>query len=314
MSTLQILIGLAVIAAGAVPLSMLVESLRRQPATPEKFYWDNSIPVQYVTIDGTKIRYIKVGQGPNLVLLHTLRTQLDIFQKMIPQLARDFTIYAMDYPGHGFSDIPDTDYVPELFISAVEKFLDELNIENTTLAGISIGGSIPSLIAAKHNQRVKKVISINPYDYGKGKSAERGNFPAWLLFTLMRIPVVGETVMRFRIKIVERLVMQGGVASADALPEEFLQQIWESGVRRGHYRSFINLVRHAYLWEEARPEYLKINIPVLLIYGDKDWSRENERERNLAEIPGAKLVTIKNGGHFLSLDCPEELIELIRKN
>jgi hypothetical protein len=44
------------------------------------------------------IRHIKTGRGPNLVLLHTLRTQLDIFEKLMPLLAERFTVYALDYP------------------------------------------------------------------------------------------------------------------------------------------------------------------------------------------------------------------------
>ena len=296
-----------------VVISMALEALRKQPHTPESLYWSKDIPILYITIDGMRIRYIKAGKGPNLVLLHTLRTQLDIFQKMVPDLIKDFTVYAPDYPGHGFSDIPKTEYTPELFVNTVEKFLEELDIKNTTLAGISIGGSIPLLIAARHNPRVKNIISINPYDYGKGLGITRGNFVAWLIITLLRIPVLGETVMRFRNTMVEKIIMEGGVARPDALPKEFLQQVWDSGVRKGHYRGFINLIRNAAKWEQARHVYAQIDLPVVLVYGDKDWSRENERKRTLEEIRGAKLEIVKNGGHFLSLDQPGEVIRLIKQ-
>lgn len=296
-----------------VVISMALEALRKQPHTPESLYWSKDIPILYITIDGMRIRYIKAGKGPNLVLLHTLRTQLDIFQKMVPDLIKDFTVYAPDYPGHGFSDIPKTEYTPELFVNTVEKFLEELDIKNTTLAGISIGGSIPLLIAARHNPRVKNIISINPYDYGKGLGITRGNFVAWLVITLSRIPVLGETVMRFRNTMVEKIIMEGGVARPDALPKEFLQQVWDSGVRKGHYRGFINLIRNAAKWEQARHVYAQIDLPVVLVYGDKDWSRENERKRTLEDIQRAKLETVKNGGHFLSLDQPGEVIRLIKQ-
>ena len=72
------------------------------------------IPIKTIVIDGNTIRYIKTGRGPNLVLLHTLRTQLDIFERLVPLLTPSFTVYALDYPGHGFSDIPKTDYGPDL--------------------------------------------------------------------------------------------------------------------------------------------------------------------------------------------------------
>jgi hypothetical protein len=97
---------------------------------PEKLYWAPHLPIQYTEIDGNRIRYIKTGSGPTLVLLHTLRTQLDIFEKIVPTLAKSFTVYAPDYPGHGFSDIPKADYAPELFVKAVEGFLDELDLRD----------------------------------------------------------------------------------------------------------------------------------------------------------------------------------------
>ena len=313
MNTIACLLLIAGFFVLPVVISLILEALRKQPPTPESLYWSKDIPIQYITVDGMRIRYIKAGKGPNLVLLHTLRTQLDIFQKVTPELLNDFTVYALDYPGHGFSDIPQTEYIPELFVKTAEGFLQQLDINNATLAGVSIGGTISLLIAAKHNPHVKNVIAINPYDYGKGLGITRGNFVAWLVITLSRIPVLGETVMRFRNTMVEKIIMQGGVARADALPKEYLQQVWDSGVRKGHYRGFINLIRNAPKWEQAHQVYAQINIPVVLVYGDHDWSNENERRQTLGEIPGATLETIKNGGHFLSLDQPSEVIRLIKR-
>ena len=126
-----------------------VEALRRRPNAPTTLYWAPKIPIQTATIGSNTIRYIKTGNGPNLVLLHTLRTQLDIFEKLVPLLSKSFTVYALDYPGHGFSDIPKTDYDPDLFVKAVEGFLDKLDLKAVTLAGISIGGVIPLLIAVR---------------------------------------------------------------------------------------------------------------------------------------------------------------------
>lgn len=295
-----------------IPVSMIVEELRRPPETPEFLYWSNDIPVQYSDVDDLRIRYIKTGTGPNLVLLHTLRTQLDIFQKVIPDLAKDFTVYALDYPGHGFSEIPELEYRPELFVKAVEGFLEKMKIEKATLAGISIGGTISLLIAAAHNPRVDRVIAINPYDYGKGSGVRRGNLVANVIFALARIPVLGDTFMRLRNKLIEKKIMQGGVTRADALPEAYLDQVFAVGERKGHYRAFLNLIRNAHLWDDAHSVYSQINKPVLVIYGTDDWSTESERNRTVSNIPGAIIHQISDGGHFLSLDQPEALMKQIR--
>lgn len=101
-----ILSSFPVFLAAVVVASYLVEAPRPVPKPPEKFTWAPDIPIKYVDIRGIKIRYIKTGAGPNLVLLHTLRTQLDLFEKVVPDLAKCFTIYAPDYSGHGYYEAP----------------------------------------------------------------------------------------------------------------------------------------------------------------------------------------------------------------
>ena len=55
--------------------------------------------------DGSRLRYYTAGTGPPLVLMHTVRTQLDYFQRVIPLLWDHYTVYALDLPGMGWSDI-----------------------------------------------------------------------------------------------------------------------------------------------------------------------------------------------------------------
>ncbi len=312
MSTALIITIVIIAAIAPIPLSFAIEALRKKPEPPTSLEWAPSIPIQYLNINGVRIRYIKTGNGPQLVLLHTIRTQLDIFQKVIPELARDFTVFALDYPGHGWSDIPDVDYKPELFTRTVAGFLDKLNIKNAVVAGISIGGIIPLLLAAEHNSRIRGVVSINPYDYAGGNGLGRANFVARIISTLAPIPVVGETVMRMRNEMVERIIFEGGVSTPSAITAPFLAEMVSVGNRPGHYRAFLNLLRHAGEWTHAHAVYGRINIPVLLVYGDHDWSNEHERQTTFNEIPGAQLEIVPNGRHFLALDRPEAVIEHIK--
>ena len=313
MSMLElIVIALIISIIAPVFLSIIIEALRKRPQAPEKLYWSHDIPIQYVSVNGSRMRYIKTGSGPNLVLLHTLRSQLDIFEKVVPELSKTYTVYALDYPGHGFSETLDVDYVPSMFTEYVEKFLDELDIGDAILSGISIGGVITLLIAAKHNPKVRGVVSVNPYDYDKGMGVTRGNFVAWLIIRPTLIPILGETFMRFRIKLIEKIIFQGGVTHNNALTEGFIDSMYRAGEQRGRYRGLINLFRNGKQWEEARDEYKNINIPVRVVYGDHDWSNEDERQRTINAIPNSTSVLIDEGGHFLSMDQPEALIAEIK--
>lgn len=295
-----------------VLVSYVVEALRSPPAVPERLSWAPDIPIRYVTVAGLKIRYIVAGSGPVLVLLHTLRTQLDMFQKVVPELSQRFRVYAMDYPGHGYSDIARAEYTADFFVRSVAGFLDQLNIENAVVVGESIGGTIGLLLAARRNPRVRGVVAINPYDYDAGRGLRRSSTLANLLFGAGSIPILGATVMRLRQRVIENRVFQGGVKRKQSLPEPLALEMYRVGNRRGHYRAFMSLIRHWPGWEHARTEYANIDRPVLLLYGDADWSRTEEREADARDIPGAQLRIVE-GGHFLSLENPAEVTSAVTR-
>ena len=303
------LIWLAAVCTAVMIVSFVIEAMRPIPATPERLSWAPDIPIQYVTVNGIRLRYIHAGEGPTLVLLHTLRTQLDLFEKVVPEVAKHFTVYAVDYPGHGYSDIPSAQYDATFFADVVEGFLDALDLRDATLAGVSIGGSISLMLAARNHRRIVRVVAINPYDYAKGRGMARSSFLARLFVALAGLPILGETVMRMRHFFVMKSILDGGVADPDHIPPELLMEMYLAGNRRGHYRAFLSLLRNAESWETARKAYSNIKIPVLLLWGDRDWSRPDEQERDRQMVPGAEMATVENGGHFLPLDRPDAVIE-----
>jgi pimeloyl-ACP methyl ester carboxylesterase len=305
MGATAIVIGLVL---APVLISYVIEALRSPPTPPERLSWAPDIPIRYVTVDGLKIRYIVAGDGPALVLLHTLRTQLDMFQAVVPELSRHFRVYAMDYPGHGYSDIPRADYTADFFVSTVARFLERLDIEDAILVGESIGGSIALLLAARHNPRVQRVVAINPYDYDAGRGLRRGSFLANVILGLNDVPVLGATVMRLRQFPVQKQIFEGGVVRKQSFPPGLLREMYQVGARRGHYRAFMSLVHNWPGWERARKEYGNIQVPVLLLYGDGDWSRNDERQANARDIPGAQIRVVKDAGHFLTLEAPGEVV------
>ena len=299
--------------AGPVLASYVVEALRSPPVPPDTLVWAPDIPIRYLALDEARLRYIVTGEGPALVLLHTLRTQLDLFQKVIPGLAKHHRVYALDYPGHGWSDIPQVAYSPELFVRTVGQFLDRLDIREATLVGESIGGSIALLLAARRHPRVRRVVAINPYDYDRGRGLRRSSALANLVFGASRVPVLGATVMRLRNPFVEGRILRGGVHREGTLPPALAREMYEVGNRRGHYRAFLSLVRHWPSWEAARSEYRTIDRPVLLLYGEHDWSRPAEREANRRDIPGGRLRVVASAGHFLALDAPDDLVREVNE-
>jgi pimeloyl-ACP methyl ester carboxylesterase len=308
----MIWLGIAVGAlVGTVGISYLVEAARRRPVTPAQLRWAPDIPVRSLDVNGIRLRYIVAGEGPALVLLHTLRTQLDMFHKVVPALATRFRVHALDYPGHGYSDIPRADYSADFFVDTVAAALERLEVKEAIVVGESIGGSIGLLLAARHNPRVAGVVAVNPYDYAGGRGIRRSSAAANLVFGLNDVPVVGATVQRLRLPPISSAIMAGGVRRKGAISGDLGRELYLVGNRPGHMDAFMSLVRNWASWDAARAEYPNIDRPVLLVYGDHDWSHPDEREADARAIPRAELQTIVNAGHFVSLDAPDELINAI---
>jgi pimeloyl-ACP methyl ester carboxylesterase len=174
-------------------------------------------------------------------------------------------VYALDLPGHGYSDSPAGDYDAKFFVGHVEGFLDALDLNGVTLAGVSIGANIALIIAAHRNRRVVRIIPINPYDYDSGKGMARASLPMRVVIRLTDVPVVGEIVMRLRNYFIVRSALIGGVSTPDAIAPSLMRELYMVGNRRGDYRAFLSLLRHSASWETARSDYQRIEAPTLMI-------------------------------------------------
>jgi pimeloyl-ACP methyl ester carboxylesterase len=270
--------------------------------------------VRRVDVAGCDMRYLRAGSGPPVVLLHTLRTQLEYFLPLVGALGRAFDIIAPDLPGHGRSSAPAVEYTATYFTDAVAQFLDVSDLENAILVGESIGAVIGLTLAARKNRRVARVLALNPYDYGRWGGIRRSSPLANILFTAMLWPVVGPIVVRTGTKGVFRTVMEGGVHDPRSLPPDLVDELWECGALPGHARAFLSLCRQWRTWIAARAAYSAIEMPVTLVYGDHDWSRPEDREANRRALPTARHLSLEGCGHFSSLEQPQQIARMIRED
>lgn len=260
--------------------------------------------------DGSRIRYLEVGEGPPLVLMHTVRTQLDYFQLVIPRLWDTFTVYALDLPGMGWSDIVHgADYEEPSLRAAVVEFVTGLGLEGVTLAGESMGAALALSATLDLGDNVSRVVAFNPYDYPEG--IERGNRFAKLIVTGTRLPVTGPVFARLENKPFMRRVMRGGVADKRNLPEDFVTELRRVGRRKGYPRVARAVFRNLNSLIAARERYPHVRVPVVLVYGDLDWSRPPDREGVEHLLPSVRTTVLQQSGHFTALDHPAEMARIL---
>lgn len=263
--------------------------------------------------DGSRLRYFTTGTGPPLVLLHTVRTQLDYFQRVVPALRDEFTVYALDLPGMGWSDVvPHARYGEPELRGAVVEFIRTLDLRGVTLAGESMGAAIALLASIDLPDNVRNVVAFNPYDYPSG--LERGNWFARLIGTGVRLPGSGPVFARMENRLILRAVLRGGFADRHALPGDFLGELRRSGRRRGYPTVNRAIMRSLKGFIDARGRYARVRAPVTLVYTEHDWSRVPERELVASRLANAETVTVPGAGHFSALERPTEMVRLIAQS
>jgi pimeloyl-ACP methyl ester carboxylesterase len=260
--------------------------------------------------DGTRLRYLKTGTGPVLVLLHTLRTQLDYFQRLVPLVTSRFTVYAVDYPGLGWSEIrPGASYEEPALREAIVEFVTALGLTDVTLAGDSMGGTLALTASTELGARVRQVVAINTYDYPQG--VERANLLASLVIKAMRVPGLGLIFSKLSNPPILGGIMRGGFFDPKRLPADFVLEQLRSGKRAGYAAVETRYLRALPSYQAARGLYGRVAAPVTLIYGDHDWSKPDEREEVARLVPGSKLITLRDTGHFASLERPTEIARIL---
>jgi pimeloyl-ACP methyl ester carboxylesterase len=263
-----------------------------------------------LTPGGPKVRYLRAGQGPALVLLHSIRTQLDLFQRVIPKLIGHFTVYAFDYPGFGWSEIvPGADYREPAMREHVVNFIERLDLRDVTLVGESMGATLALTTAAVLGDRVKRVIAFNAYDYLPG--VERANLLASIIIKHVRAPLIGPIFAAMESRATLAGILNGGFHDPRRLPPDFIDELAKSGKRPGYPTVARAVYRGLPSFVAARSYYARIDVPVTLVYGDHDWSRPAEREANRALIRRAKMIVIEDTRHIVSLERPEEFARIL---
>lgn len=123
----------------------------------------HSIEDHWITLDGGRMRYLRSGYGPPLLLLHGLLGYSFSWRYAIPVLAQQSTVHAVDMLGVGFSDRPPgMDCSLRASAERLLSFLDSVGVESCDLMGTSHGGAVSMMAAALSRDRIRRLVLVAP--------------------------------------------------------------------------------------------------------------------------------------------------------
>jgi pimeloyl-ACP methyl ester carboxylesterase len=247
------------------------------------------LDVRFIDVHGLRTRYLVRGQGPPVLVLHGWGASIEAVYPIVTGLSPVTTVYTLDLPGCGQSELPPQPWGVEDYQAFVAAFMDALAIEAPTIVGHSNGGRIAIRMASTEPQRASRLVLVD----------SAGIRPKRTLRYYRRVGLakVGKYAARFLGSPGERLRTRlvGRVASADYLA---------AGEMRPTLVKLVNA--------DLRPFMPAIEVPTLLVWGSQDTdtplSAAHEMERL---IPDAGLVVLESAGHYSYLDQPARFARIV---
>lgn len=211
------------------------------------------------------LNYVERGAGDVLLLLHGNGESLDYFAGQIDFFAKAYRVIALDTRGHGASPRGSAPFTIRQFAEDLRAFMDEKGIESAHILGFSDGGNIALSFALKYPRRVKKLI------------LNGANLDPWGVKLHVQLPIVlGYHAAR----------LFAGKRPAARRKMELLGLM----VNEPHF---------------APQDLRKLELPALVIAGDRDMIRDGHTRLIADSLPNARLAILK-GNHFIANQNPEE--------
>ena len=262
----------------------------------------------YTTIEGVRIHYVDEGQGDPVLMVHGQPTWSYLWRNIIPVVAKSHRAIALDLMGFGLSDKPqDRQYSFDEHTRILREFIEALELKNLTLVLHDWGGPIGLEYAVYHQENVKKLVLLNTLATVDFKLP-------WVFKAAFRSPFLSDFLVR-RLNVFGLLAFRFGVRHS--LSKQALQNYREphsTYASRKGVAQFPRLIpaspRDAtYAPIKAISQALaNFPIPTLFLFSDGDPVTARIDARPVIEgMPSARLAVVKDAGHYLQEDQPEEV-------
>ena len=268
--------------------------------SPEAAEIKTEIEEHWLDLPDGRMRYLKAGSGPPLILIHGLMGYSFSWRFTIPALAPHATVYAIDNLGAGLSPANEgMDCTVRATAERVLQFADALGIKHFDLLGTSHGGGVAIMVAAicieRHDSRLQRLIlvaPVNPWSpHGKRLAPFLGSTFGSVLFR--------NTIERWR--LLDYLWLRRLFSAGSKIPPDSLAGYRIPVMKNHSFRHASHIIRN---WtadlaelQMALPQIR--DYPTLLIWGTKDravdFRSAEPLRRNFRDV---RLVAFEGVGHL----------------
>jgi len=259
---------------------------------------------------GLRVHYQRVGQGPDLVMVHGITGNLAAWHlQIVPDLQERFRILTYDLRGHGMSDAPPTGYTPDDMAEDLLELLDALEVERPVVVGHSYGADIGLYLAARRPDRIREVIAIEAALPALEQTRRGEKWVGWSFWSQVLenaghvVPPDKRSDMRYMVRATVDLPKQWGpLRGLPRNPKPMLRLLDETTLPED-YRKVGSLTLE---------RIGEISAPIFLIYQDASAFIDTYDYlcAHLQDVDSV-LLPSTDWGHFGPLEQPREVVQAI---
>ena len=234
-----------------------------------------------IILNNKKINYEVQGEGKPIILLHGWLASLETMKVLQNHLSKFFKVYNVDIIGFGKSDLPDRPFNTDDFGNFLNDFIQELNIENPILIGHSHGGRTIINYAGRNLGNINKIVLID--SAGIKPTRSLGYY----------IKVYSYKAVKNAVKLFPK--------KCENLREKALKNFGSDDYKNSPevLRKTMNII----LNEDQQKIMPNINVPTLLIWGDKDTATPLKDAKKMERlISNCGIAVLEGAGHYSYLD------------
>jgi len=263
-----------------------------------------------------ELYYRKDGSGPALIIIHGLYGSSDNWLNISKNLAKRYTVYAIDLRNHGRSGFAD-DNSYNAMREDLAEFFDTHNIEKATILGHSMGGKVAMWFAADYPEKVEKLViaDIAPKDYLQNKSDSQFFLHQNILLAMQEVDfsevkkrndvddILSEKIDNPRIR---KFLLKN--ISKDKKTKQYKWRL-NPEVLYDHLEEIVSGVNKH--WFDDRTPIT--SYPVIFIRGlESDYIKDPDIELIKEIYPDARVEDIPEAGHWLHAEQPKKFMKAVK--
>ncbi len=317
LAALTAALGLALLAPSACSSAAIAAdgpkgpgSVSGAPDLPQGFA--QTFSSRFVDVHGLRLHAVTGGKGPPLLLVHGWPQFWFQFREIMPTLARDFEVIAVDQRGIGLSDKPQTGYDFGTQANDLVGLMDVLGHKRFAVVGFDTGMPIAYAMAADHPDRIERLVVGEAFLPGVTPSPPLLvpgplNKRIWHLAFNRLDANVNEALVRGREEIFfgAEFAASAGTPLPSNIVQYYVDALKSSDALRGSFEAY-RAIEISSAQNVERKNH-RLTIPVLAIGGEKSVGTGVSDTMKLVadDVQG---VVISGSGHWVAEEAPEKLL------